>query len=162
MKTLYSTLTKRIPLLFAAGVALLLSACGTYNNNQYGETDGIYAASDAENTDNATQETEDKSNYYKQYFKSNAEAYTLPEDGDIFTDVDAYSTTERLDEDGYVITEEANYERDNGGWGSNAETVEVNIYNNYGWGYSNPYWYGNYWGYNYRPYWGISLSLIHI
>ena len=76
---------------------------------------------------------EDKNNYYKQYFKTKQSAYKdVPEDNAILTDVEAYYTSETLDEEGYVITEEqeygSEYNEGNGAWGSNSTQVSINVY----------------------------------
>ncbi|MCB0468446.1 MAG: hypothetical protein KDC64_09585, partial [Aequorivita sp.] len=159
-----------IPLAFIGTLTLLLTSCGTYNN-RYNQNDGIYASGNnttAEEGNNKEDNPYEKSNYYKQYFQSKSDAYSdLPDEGAIFTDIDAYSTTESLDEDGNIIIEENYSEEGYGPWGSNAEDVTINIYNSVGYGYGfyhRPYWYGGYWGwgypyYNYyTPYWGISYG----
>ena len=89
MQTIYSTLKKQLPLLLAVGFALILSACVTYNKYPQGETDGIYASEKA-TAETETEENVDESNYYKQYFQSKENAYDGLQNGDIFTDVDAY------------------------------------------------------------------------
>ena len=160
MQTRYPYLKKLIPLVFMGLFALLLVSCGTYNKG-YGETDGIYS-SESDTETSSTEVTNDKSNYYKQYFKSKENAYEdLPEEDLIFTDIEAYSTKESLDEDGYVVIEEETYNDGYGAWGDNSEDITINVYN-YGGGYYggfyghyyNPFWY-NYWC---RPYWTIGYS----
>ncbi|MEH6765550.1 MAG: hypothetical protein V7655_13685 [Aequorivita antarctica] len=157
-----------IPIALAGVFTLLLTSCGTYNNG-YNENDGIYASGNNTNTEEGSTNVEDpyeRSNYYKQYFQSKSNAYSdLPEEGAIFTDIDAYSTTESLDEEGNIIIEENYNEEGYGSWGNNAENVTINIYNSGGYGfYHNPYWYGGYWGWGYpyygysTPYWGISYG----
>jgi len=159
MQTIYFFLKKQLPLLLAVGFALILSACGTYNNYPQGETDGIYASEKA-TAEAEVEESVDKSNYYKQYFQSKEKAYDELQEGDIFTDVDAYSTRESMDNEGYVVTEEAEYE--NEGWGNESANVEVNIYggNQFGFGYGyRPFWHGNAWGSPwYRPFWNIGFG----
>ncbi len=162
MQIKISALKKSLPILLSSVMALLLSACGTYNNG-YGDTDGIYTSG----TPTATAETEatnGKANYYKQYFKSKENDYAnLPEENLIFTDIESYSTTESIDEDGNIIIEEQEYDEGYGGWGSNTTDVTINVYNTGGWGYYNnffrPWGYYSYWGwghpYYYSPYWGI-------
>ena len=164
MKTLYITFRKAIPLLLFGMIALTLGSCGTYQN-QYEDSDGIYATNDA--SEYETGEPQDKSNYYKQYFQSKESLYDeIPEDDAVFTDVEAYSTTERLDADGYVVIEDAKYEEGYGAWGSNAESVTVNVYNS-GFGWYRPYWgYGYGYGYGYGhsyyggyyPFWNVGFG----
>lgn len=144
-----STLKFMLP---SALIGLLLLSCGTHNQNDYSDADGIYNS----DTQMATEVVDEgpSDSYYKQYFNSKTEAYEdLPEEGAIFTDVDAYSTSEYMDEDGYVVVEEREAEENYGGWGENANNVTVNVYggNNYGY-WNRPYWwYGS--GYGYYNYW---------
>lgn len=152
--------------------AVMMVSCGT-QNKAYNQNDGIYAsgerASQENNTSNEPVQYE-RSNYYKQYFETKKNAYGDLAESDediIFTDIDAYTTSERVDDEGNIIIEE-NYDDAYGSWGTNSDDLTVNIYNNYGgygFGYWNrPYygWYGSYWGYPYYnyygPYWGMSLS----
>ena len=162
MRTKFIYIKKSFLILISGLFMILLSACGAHNN-RYEETDGIYTTEKNITEDNTSKEV-DKTNYYKQYFKSKNGAYdALPEEGAIFTDIEAYSTTDSLDEDGYIVTEE---NEDYGAWGSDSDNITVNIYNtggfDYGYGYSHrPYWHGG-WGYpyygGYYPYWGISYG----
>jgi hypothetical protein len=152
MRTKIFNIKKAFPILLSGGFLILLSACGTHNNG-YADTDGIYTSEKTTATDDATEV--DKTDYYKQYFKSKKGTYDeLPDEGAIFTDIEAYSTTDTLDEDGYIVTEKNS---DYGTWGSNTDEVTVNIYNYGGYGFNywhRPYWYGG-WGY---PYWGINFG----
>jgi hypothetical protein len=168
MQTKYINLKKIIPIAISGIFLILLSACGTHNNGQYSDADGIYSSQNSTTDTEVVQENEsDKANYYKQYFNSKNGTYSdLPEEGAIFTDIDAYSTSETLDENGYVVIEEEEYNDDGyGAWGSNSESVSINIYNNGGYNYGywhRPYWwYGSAWGYNnywYGPSWGIGYG----
>ncbi|MBZ0328538.1 MAG: hypothetical protein K8F54_13090 [Altibacter sp.] len=159
MQTRYPYLKKLIPLVFMGLFVLLLSSCGTHNTG-YSETDGIYTSeTDTEST--IAEETNDKSNYYKQYFNSKTKVYEdLPDEDLIFTDIEAYSTTESLDEEGYIVIEEEAYDDGYGPWGDNSEDITINVYNyggyygGYAGHYYNPYWYG-YWV---RPYWSIGYT----
>ena len=163
MRTKISYIKKAFPILVSGIFILLLSACGTHNNG-YGDTDGIYTSEKTSEANDDCKEV-DKTNYYKQYFKSKNGTYDeLPEEGAIFTDIEAYSTTDTLDEDGYIVTEEIN--KDYGAWGSNSDNVTVNVYNYGGYGYSywhRPYWYGG-WGYpstyGHKLWLGLGLSLL--
>jgi hypothetical protein len=165
MSTAIFKLKQYVPLVFTGALSLLLASCGTYSKG-YDQNDGIYASGNqtAENEANANDSYE-KSNYYKQYFQSKAIAYSdVPEEGAIFTDIEAYSTSESLDENGNIIIEDTYVEDGYGPWGNNAESVTVNIYNSGSYGfYYNPFYY-NYWGWGYpyyryhSPYWGISYG----
>ena len=113
MKTFYSTIQKSIPLFIIGMFVLLLTSCSTYNAG-YPSSEKSNETEDTVST-NETEASSDnnKSNYYKQYFKSKESAYAdvLEEDleeGAIFTDIDAYHTSETIDEDGYVVIEEKN------------------------------------------------------
>ena len=141
MKTFYTTTQKYIPLFIIGVFVLLLTSCGTYNSG--------YSSSEEPNTTEATATTDEetktsennKSNYYKQYFKSKESAYAdvlkeESEEGAIFTDIDAYHSSETIDEDGYVVIEENDYEEGYGSWGSNSDNITINIY-------------GGHYGYNY-------------
>ncbi|MGB0949749.1 MAG: hypothetical protein ACPGU0_06545, partial [Marinirhabdus sp.] len=131
-------------LLLGGGSLLLLSSCATTNTATLGETDGIYVS--AESTARQNTDDNDKNNYYKQYFKSKENAYgQIPEEGAIFTDIEAYSTNEYVDGDGYIVIEERGYTEGYGGWGNNSDNVTVNVYNN---------GFGNYWGGFYQPFFG--------
>ena len=156
--------------------ALLLSSCGT-QNAAYNRNDGIYASGERDNGEQSVNNNTDeygKSNYYKQYFESKANTYGDISEGDedvIFTDIEAYSTSERMDADGNIVIED-NYNDGYGEWGSNPEGLTVNVYNYGGYGYNYGFWnrpyygyygyYGNYWGYPYYgfygPAWGIGFG----
>ncbi|PHS64859.1 MAG: hypothetical protein COB12_07210 [Flavobacterium sp.] len=160
MKTFKYSIKKTTSFLVLGLTILLFSSCGTHNQNDYDEADGIYSSGKnkvaTEDVSKAEAEEETaKNNYYKQYFntKSNAYKEISEEEDAIITDVEAYYTTETLDEDGYVV-KEVNYNEGNGGWGSNATEVSINVYG--GFGYS-PYFYGGWgmgfgWGYPYYGY----------
>lgn len=146
-----------VPLILTGLFALLLNSCGVHNYGP-GDNDGIYQSE----TETAVEADNQKSSYYKQYFESKDKTYEdLPEEDLIFTDIEAYSTTESMDEEGYIVIEE-NYDYDDGygGWGNNAEDISINIYN-YGGYYGhfyNPFWYSYWyyprWNWNFGFYWG--------
>jgi hypothetical protein len=162
MKPLYSLLQNNLKGLAALLTILLLASCGTYNNTTRME-DGIYG-SDTSTEEEEVVVSENKNSYYQQYFKTkaqNIEALAKEEEEDVvFTDVEAYSSYETLDEDGYVVSQE--YDEGYGAWGENDTEATINVYNN-GWGNYN-YWnygYYNYWGYNnyfFRPGWAIGFG----
>ncbi|MFT4801495.1 MAG: hypothetical protein ACI93N_001267, partial [Flavobacteriaceae bacterium] len=137
MKTFILSFKNLNPLLLIGFVFLLITSCGTHNKNDYDEADGIYSSNQNKVVAEETSAEEDKNNYYKQYFKTKELAYKdIPEDDAILTDVEAYHSTESLDEDGYVVTEEQEYSSEynegNGAWGTNSTQVSVNVYGGYG------------------------------
>jgi hypothetical protein len=136
MKTII--FSSRKPSLFTlAGLLLLLTAsCGSYQNSSYYDTDGIYG-----NTYNRTVETnvQNNQNEYKEYFGSLRDDNQPPE---VFTDIDNYNDY-NLDND------QENYP----GWGSNPQSVSINVYDT-GWAMNN--WYGNNWGWNGGFGWGMN------
>ena len=155
-------------------LVLALSACGSYQNTT--DVDGIYGEDNSSSYETQTAETAatdtDKNNYYKQYFKTKSQSLDeIPEDDVIFTDIDAYSSYESMDDEGYVVVEETGGYNGYAGWGENTTDVAVNVYGGYGgwgggwgwgigfgWGWGSPYWgWGGYWGYPYYGwggYWG--------
>ncbi len=150
MKTTNNTKVNFIPILFTGLLVLFFASCGTHSDNDYSDRDGIYS-NDKEVTVTETTK-EDKDSYYKQYFKTKELAYKdVPDDNAIFTDIDEYYTTETVDEDGYIVTEEREIEEEYGAWGSNSGEVTINIYGGYSYGYWHRphWWYGSYWGYPY-------------
>ncbi len=161
-----NTLKKNAPSFILGLSALLFIACGAHQESDYRDNDGIYATQSqtvAENGENTS-----KDSYYKQYFNSKTDSYQdLPDEGAIFTDIDAYHTTESMNEEGEIIIEEVE-EDQYAGWGENSGQVTVNVYDNgfnngFGaWGWNRPYWwYGAGWGYSnywYGPYYGIGFG----
>ena len=101
--------------------------------------------------------------YYKQYFNSKTEAYGALEQGNVFTDIDAYTTTGSIDKDGYIVEQQTKEEDEYGAWGENSKDITINIYDHspiVRW--NRPYWwYGSGWGYSYNwcsPFWGIGYG----
>lgn len=164
------TKTRLFPHLLVGMLAMFLVSCGT-QNKVYNQNDGIYNSGARGNQgETATNDNQsDRSNYYKQYFNSKANVYSeLSENADdvIFTDVEAYATSERMDDQGNIIIED-NYNDGYGAWGTNSNDLTVNIYNTGGFGYGHYYpyygWYRNYWGYPfyynyYGPSWGFTFG----
>ena len=131
MQSRYNIQKRTIPFLIMGITALVLTSCGTYNSG-YSDTDGIYSSGEEVAVE---ENAPDRGNYYKQYFNSKAnELEEIPEDEDlVFTDIEAYTTSEYMDDEGYIVIEERDdYEEGYGPWGSNAEDVTVNVYNNSG------------------------------
>lgn len=151
MKTFKYYFRKLIPLLLTG---FLFVSCGTHNSNDYDESDGIYSTNKTSTVEEDTSALEnEKNNYYKQYFKTKELTYSdIPEDNVIFTDIEAYHSSESLDEDGYIVIEEENYNDEGyGAWGTNGTETTINIYGGYGY---SPYWGGGYWGMSFGWGWG--------
>ena len=169
MKTVNQNLKKAAAWATYGFAAITLLSCNTYKGVA-DEEDGIYGNNYIVEESNSV---EGKNNYYQQYFSTKAaQIEDIPEENLVFTDIDAYSTQESLDEEGYVIVEE-DYIDDYGSWGSNTQEVTVNVYggwNNgfFGNNWNSGYWYGGWnagywggfrpWGFNYwnNPFWGYS------
>ena len=132
---------------------LLYVSCGTYQYSGY-INDGIYENSDdvyAENEENKPNKNI-PNDYYKNYFDEVSTSYSNL-NNDVFIDTDEYQTPER-------DSVQSKY----GPWGSNINSVEINIHSNYNdsfwtrWHYPNWMWnygygYGNVWGWGYNNYW---------
>src|SRR5699024_10580451 len=143
-----------MPLLIGA-VSILMVSCGT-QQQAYNQGDGIYAPRDRGDRQVAQNE-ETRANYYQQYFQTKSASYqgALSEEDIIFTDTEAYTTSERLDDNGNIIIEENYYDDDYGPWGSNIDNSVVNIYNYGNYGFWRPPFYGYYGGYwGHYPGWG--------
>jgi|GEM_PF-670174 len=169
MKTVNQNLKKAAAWATYGFAAITLVSCNTYKGVA-DEEDGIYG--DHYIVEESTA-IEGKNNYYQQYFSTKAaQIEEIPEENLVFTDIEAYSSQESLDEEGYVVVEE-DYIDDYGSWGNNTNEVTVNVYggwNNgfFGNGWNTGYWYGGWnagywggfrpWGFNYwnNPYWGYS------
>jgi hypothetical protein len=63
----------------------LLTACGSYQNSSYYDTDGIYGNTYSRNIETNTQNNQ---NQYKEYFGSLRDDNQTPE---VFTDIDNYN-----------------------------------------------------------------------
>lgn len=165
MKTFTSIKNQSFKGLLFIAITAVLSSCGSYQQAGYYEEDGIYGASQREDVayqDNDYNQQSGKNNYYQQYFSTkSAEIDALSKEGDIFTDIDNYTTTDSLDADGYIVYVEEDDES-YGAWGTNGQDVTVNIYESAGFGWAQPFWwnggfnYGwgwNNWGYGFNPAW---------
>jgi hypothetical protein len=169
MKTVNQNLKKAAAWATYGFAAITLIGCNTYKSVA-DEEDGIYGNTYIVEESNTV---DGKNNYYQQYFSTKAaQIEEIPEENLVFTDIEAYSTQESMDEEGYVVVQE-DYIEDYGSWGSNSNEVTVNVYggwNNgfYGNGWNAGYWNGGWnagywggfrpWGFNYwnNPYWGYS------
>ena len=139
MKT--STLSFRNPTIyyFVGFLSILLTSCGSYQNSSYYDSDGIYGNAPRRAVEVETQN--DPNNQYKDYFGS---LQNNNQPVEIFTDVDNYND--------YNIENDSLDYNNYPGWGSNPQTVSINVYDN-GWGMNN--WYGNNWGWNGGFGWGM-------
>jgi hypothetical protein len=163
MQASFISLKKIVHLSVLSVIALLLNACGSYPQTTFEDSNTSY------NTQNTTQSQEvakvqpTSYNYYKQYFNSKIEAYGALEQSNVFTDIDAYTTTGSIDKDGYIIEQQTKEEDEYGAWGENSKDITINIYDHtpiVRW--NRPYWwYGSGWGYSYNwssPFWGIGYD----
>jgi len=169
MKTVNQNLKKAAAWATYGFAAITVFSCNTYQGVT-AEEDGIYGNS---KTVEESVTPDGKNNYYQQYFSTKAaQIEEIPDEDLVFTDIEAYSSQESMDDEGYVVVEEE-YLDDYGSWGSNASEVNVNVYG--GWnngfvgnGWNIGYWYGGWnagywggirpWGFNYwnNPFWGYS------
>ena len=138
----------------ALGALLMLSSCGSYQYVGY-DNDGIYSSDEVvvDVEEASTNRTSD--NYYANYFDEIATDAQLAQEetGEIFTDIDSYSSTGASGDDVEIIG-------DYGGWGQVNDQVTINYYNtgwnNWGWGWNDPWlWNGGFgWGWNAGFGWG--------
>lgn len=157
-------------------LALVVASCGSYQQASYYDNDGIYASNTPETVERRPEQRVNnqrsaETDTYTDYFEEKANQYNDILDSEIFTDVDAYSTNENGE---YVQQNQLTdyYANENdyqgyGGWGDNATSVSINIYDNgwnnwgyggqFGWGNSlwgwNNYGYGGYYGYGWNNPW---------
>jgi len=158
----------RTAALFAV-VGLLVVSCGSYQQASYYDTDGIYGANEprvtVERAPRQTPQVKQKKgdNTYTDYFGQKADQYGEILEGEIFTDVDSYSSGVENDSISEVdLTEYYTSDNDyagNGGWGDNPTSVNINIYDNgwnnwgwggagFGWGWNDPWLWNGGWGWN--------------
>lgn len=184
-----SFLQNKLGLLLAPAFLLALASCGSYQYSGY-EADGIYGESrpgiweQEQQPQNNEVRPNNNSTYYKNLFAQQSEMYGEILEGDIFTDVDSYSSANG--EGNYQEEGDIAYITGNAPWGQDPDSYTINIYNNnygpygpwrrgyylgyawgdpfYSYGYYDPFFPG-YWGgpvaYGYgwgRPYWGISFG----
>ena len=130
MKT-YSYFGKRLSIYSLFGlIAFAVSSCGSYQNSSYYDGDGVYGNS--QDKREVSKKDNSQSDKYQEYFSD------LNKDSQAFTNVDNYST---------VNNDTLNKTENNSSWGNNPQSITVNVYDsNWGYGYWNNYWYGNYWG----------------
>lgn len=150
---------------------LTLTSCGTYQQATY--DDGIYGSTQerVQTTEVATTGNDPYQNYFQQKSFEADDRY-----GDVFTDVDSYSSQDYVDPE--VNVDDIGYTESYGAWGQTTENININVYtsnlwnrgfygwNNWGyglgwnnWGWNN--WGWNNWGWGNNPwnYWGWNAGL---
>ena len=151
-----------------AVLPLFVISCGSYQQASYYDNDGIYSNGGTRTVERQPQRTnshqqQQETDTYSDYFGQKANQYDEILEGEIFTDVDSYSSNvvnDGINQD--QLTDYYNNSNDYqgfGGWGDNASNVSINIYdngwNNLGWGWNDPWlwgggfgWGGYGWGWN--------------
>jgi len=166
--------SKYVRVFLMVPLGLFLVSCGSYQQASYYDNDGIYTDDNpARTTEQRYPQTQrrvvpEDNNVYGNYFGQKADEYEQILESEIFTDIDSYTGVEQ---DSLNPEEEPEYYYDPNntyqgyaGWGDNATSVTVNVYDNWGWGglgfglgypwYYNSYWgWGNPWHYS-HGYWG--------
>lgn len=151
MKLIYF-FKQHLSLLFAPALLLALASCSSYQYSGY-EADGIYGeARPGIWEQEAPQTTEVKpsnnNTYYQNLFAQQSQMVGEMLEGDIFTDVESYSSNTGYDdysETGGDVAYVGGYAP----WGNSPDTYTINIYNR---GFYSPwyYGYGSRWGWGYR------------
>ena len=154
MKTNFFSKPKNSAYFFVGIFSILMTSCGPSKNASYSDRDGIYGGSDNQRRDYVASDQNYQNNQYKNYFGS---LQDQNQSTAIFTDVENYTSTPDN------VTEESNKENNSGysSWGSNADNVNVYVYDNswngwnnyWGWnlGYGWNSWYGPYYGWGWDP-----------
>lgn len=159
MKRYYKLFNLRA-IFFSFSALLLLASCSSYQYAGY-DNDGIYSSDqDEAYTANDYEESYDNALYYQQLFAEKADQFgNVPEEGAIFTDIEAYSSG-AYDED--YMQEDLDYTVGRAAWGSDPDEISINLYNDsfyypyyrpYYAGFYDPFWGPNYYyGFGYYPY----------
>jgi len=130
---------------------LTLTSCGTYQQATY--DDGIYGSGEQRAETAAVVEDSDNSNSaYQNYFEQKSfEA----EDryGDIFTDVDSYSSQGDVQQQSETDVDAIGYNESYSPWGETAEDITINVYGGPQFGWANG-WGWNNWGWGFGGGWG--------
>lgn len=142
--------------LLALGSILMLSSCGSYQYAGY-DNDGIYNSDEVvvDVEEAATNRT--SNNYYANYFDDVVTDAELAQEqsDDIFTDIDSYSS-------GNASGGEVEIIEDYGGWGQVNDQVTINFYNNgwnnWGWGWNDPWLWNGGFGWGWNNYWGYGWN----
>ncbi|MEP4947948.1 MAG: hypothetical protein ABJU26_10430, partial [Flavobacteriaceae bacterium] len=132
----------QMPALTVLGT-LFLASCGSYQQASYYDDDGIY--SNGNNTVRVEKKSaeavrieQQESDIYGDYFGQKADEYDEILEDEIFTDVDGYYST--VENDSIPLGEQTDYFANNNtytgnpGWGDNPTSVNINVYDNWGWG----------------------------
>ena len=153
----------KIKILLFGPLALLLVSCGSYEYAGY-ENDGIYSPDNTGNEEAYTaadyEEHEDsyeEALYYKKLFGEKSEQFgEVAQEGLIFTDVENYTSTGSYDDAASLETDPF-YTGGHGAWGSQADRISVNIYND---GFYSPFYhpYHNPFYSGYYPYRGYGYG----
>ena len=132
-----------------AVMPLLAVSCGSYQQASYYDNDGIYSDGTTRTVERQPQqgnryEKQAETDTYSDYFGQKANEYNEILDGDIFTDVDSYSSQNEDDNinQGQLTDyyDNSNDYQGFGGWGDNTTSVSINYYNT---GWNNPWlWNG--------------------
>ncbi|WP_147321474.1 MULTISPECIES: hypothetical protein [unclassified Arenibacter] len=142
----------------AATVVLLISvliSCGSYQQASYYDNDGIYSNNSEQvrvtEQRPRAQQPAPKPNAYGDYFGQKANDYGEILDSEVFTDVDGYYSD--METDSLNYDQDLSYNAPNndyngyGSWGDNATNVNINIYDDWGWGGAPFTWgYGGFYG----------------
>lgn len=157
---------KKYQMAFVGLAGLAMTACGTYQQVSYYDNDGIYNTGSVmrvathESAPARAQEQHNQNDFYKDYFGERAQELDQVLEGEIFTDIDSYTSLDSLSvaQDSLLgnpadyLAYENEYQQ-YPAWGDRGGNVSVNIYGgNIGMGWNDP-WLWNGWGYNawYRP-----------
>lgn len=115
---------------------LALTSCGTYQQATY-DDDGIYGSSQTRTRNTETVDT-NTSNAYQDYFDSKSqEADDIY--GDIFTDIDSYSSTGDVEQETEI--ENLGYSESYSPWGETTQDYTINVYTSNA-GFFSPYRFG--------------------
>ncbi|AOW10963.1 hypothetical protein [Flavobacterium gilvum] len=140
MKT-KTLITRKRPLYFLLGfLGLAVTSCGSYQNSSYYDNDGVYNTNGEKVVIKDNQQNS-SSVQYKQYF--NSLQNTSGNSDEIFTDVNSYGSNYNVGNDSIQAPSTAT---GYASWGSNPDSTTVVVY-------SDPFWYGGYYGWGY-PYYG--------
>src|SRR5680860_587616 len=139
----------------AALTGIVLASCGSYQSASYYDNDGIYSSDDQVTTERPQRKEAKKqetgNEAYTNYFGQQAAQYEEALDGEIFTDIDSYSSNSEMENDSVPqgqVTDYYDNSNDYAGyapWGDNTTSVNINVYDN-SWGFG-VFGYGSPWLY---------------
>ena len=151
----------KYPIATACIVGLAITSCGSYQQVSYYDNDGIYnsgsvmAMTTHESAPARSQIQNNQNDFYQDYFGERAQELDQVLEGEIFTDIDSYSSMDSvavskdslLGNPANYLAYENDYQQ-NPAWGDQGGNVTVNVYgSNFGAGWYDP-WLFNGWGYN--------------